>query len=189
TDRADEKVGGYSRGMKQRLALARALLHEPQLIFLDEPTAGLDPVASRQVRKQISQLSREKGRTVFLCTHNLVEAQQLCDRVAVLRHGRLIAMGTPANLARQMGASLRLEIEIADENIEMALEILRHHPGVSSLSSQTGIITILGIAREQIPDLVSSLSRDGVRLYRVALQEPDLEDVYFALHGAQEGSK
>lgn len=187
-DRADEKAGGYSKGMKQRLALARALLHEPQLLFLDEPTAGLDPVASRQVRRQISQLSHERGRTVFLCTHNLVEAQQLCDRVAVLRHGRLIAMGTPAELARQMGGSLRMEIEVANESTETALEILRRHPGVTGLSSENGIITILGVAREQIPDLVSALVGDGLRLCRVAPQEPNLEDVYFALHGAQEGS-
>jgi ABC-2 type transport system ATP-binding protein len=185
-DRVDEKAGGYSKGMKQRLALARALLHEPQLLFLDEPTAGLDPVASRQVRRLISQLSRERGRTVFLCTHNLIEAQQLCDRVAVLRHGCLIAIGTPADLARQMGGSLRMEIEVVPESTEVALEILRCHPDVSGVSSENGIITILGVAQEQIPDLVSVLVRDGLRLYRVAPQEPNLEDVYFALHGAQE---
>src|SRR5512133_599418 len=94
-DRADEKVGGYSKGMKQRLALARALLHQPEVLFLDEPTDGLDPVATRHVHMLVTRLSRDMKRTVFLCTHNLVEAQLLCDRVAVLEHGRLLAIGTP----------------------------------------------------------------------------------------------
>jgi ABC-2 type transport system ATP-binding protein len=95
SDRAREKVGGYSKGMKQRLALARALLHQPDILFLDEPTAGLDPVAARAVHELIVRLSREEGRTVFLCTHNLTEAQRLCQRVAVMEHGRLAAVGTP----------------------------------------------------------------------------------------------
>ncbi len=83
-DRADGRVGEFSKGMKQRLALARALLHEPPLLFLDEPTAGLDPEAARQVTEMIARLSRKEGRAVFLCTHNLTEAQRLCDRVAVM---------------------------------------------------------------------------------------------------------
>ena len=99
-DRADDRVATYSTGMRQRLMLARALLHEPEIMFLDEPTAGLDPVAARQVHELIGRLAREERRTVFLCTHNLVEAQRLCDRVAVLEHGRLAALGTPGELAR-----------------------------------------------------------------------------------------
>ncbi|MGD8627387.1 MAG: ABC transporter ATP-binding protein, partial [Anaerolineae bacterium] len=79
-DRAGEKVGNYSRGMKQRLALARALVHRPEILFLDEPTSGLDPVVTRRVHELIAHLSREEARTVFLCTHNLAEAQKLCSR-------------------------------------------------------------------------------------------------------------
>src|SRR5687768_1306323 len=99
--RADEKVGGYSKGMKQRLALARALLHKPEVLFLDEPTAALDPVAARHVNTLVETLARREGCTVFLCTHNLVEAQRLCDRVAVMQHGNLVALGTPSELTRQ----------------------------------------------------------------------------------------
>lgn len=95
-DQADERVSAFSKGMKQRLALARCLLHDPELLFLDEPTAGLDPVAAHEVHELIHKLSR-RGRTVFLCTHNLAEAQRLCDRVAVLRRGQLVALGTRPN--------------------------------------------------------------------------------------------
>ena len=109
-EHAEQKVGTYSKGMKQRLALARALLHEPEVLFLDEPTSGLDPIAAHHVHRLITHLSKEEGRTVFLCTHNLVEAQQLCDRVAVLEHGRLIALGTPGELIRQLEQDLRLMV-------------------------------------------------------------------------------
>ena len=87
--------------MKQRLALARALLHKPELIFLDEATSGLDPVSAHHVNGLIERMARREGCTVFMCTHNLVEAQRLCDRVAILEHGRLVALGTPAELTRQ----------------------------------------------------------------------------------------
>lgn len=184
--RADEKVGGYSRGMKQRLALARALLHKPQLLFLDEPTAGLDPVASRRVHQLICRLSREEKRTVFLCTHNLVEAQNLCDRVGVLEHGRLVAIGTPAELAEKLGRSLRLEIEVALQDQAVVLDILQRARGIGTPTKEDGVISVAGADREAIPDLVASLVAAGVRIYRVMPQEPSLEDVYFALHGEQE---
>jgi len=185
-DRADEPVGGYSRGMKQRLALARALLHEPEVLFLDEPTSGLDPVAARRVRQLIARLSREGGRTVFLCTHNLAEAQELCDRVAVLQQGRLLALGTPAELARRLVRSLRLEIEVASEGVPAALEVLRAALGTTDLAHQEGRITLQGADREQVPEMVAALVGAGVRIYRVVPQEPSLEDVYFALHGETE---
>ena len=105
-DRAAEKVAGYSKGMKQRLALARALLHRPQVLFLDEPTASLDPLAARHVNTLVETLARREGSTVFLCTHNLVEAQKLCDRVAVMEQGRLVALGTPAELTRQLQSTV-----------------------------------------------------------------------------------
>lgn len=185
-DRADERVGGYSRGMKQRLALARALLHEPELLFLDEPTAGLDPVATRHVHRLIGRLSREQGRTVFLCTHNLIEAQQLCDRVAVLEHGRLVALGTPTELALQSGSRARLEIKVHPDEISCALELLRSFPGISEVTSNQDIIMVLGAERSRIPDLVAALVEAGVRIYHIVPQEPSLKDIYFALHGVGE---
>jgi ABC-2 type transport system ATP-binding protein len=185
--RADDKVGDYSKGMKQRLALARALIHEPELLFLDEPTAGLDPVAARRVHGMITQLSHER-RTVLLCTHNLAEAQSLCDRVAVLEHGRLVAVGTPAELARQLGRSLRLEIEIAPADAPAALDVLRAIPDIGEPAHENGGLALTGIDREAIPGLVVALVAAGVRIYRMAPQEPSLEDVYFALHGEEGAS-
>lgn len=180
-ERAAEKVAGYSKGMKQRLALARALLHEPQILFLDEPTSGLDPVATRQVHELVRRLSREEARTVFLCTHNLDEAQQLCDRVGVMEHGRLIALGTPAELAQRMASSLSLELEVAPESRETALAIVRQ-AGLMLAPVEDGTIQVSGAGREAIPDLLADLIQGGVRLYRVAPQALSLTDAYFALH-------
>lgn len=182
SDRADEKVAGYSKGMKQRLALARALLHDPEILFLDEPTSGLDPVATRQVHEMIRHLSREEGHTVFLCTHNLNEAQQLCDRVGVMENGRLIALGTPAELVRQMHKSLQMEIEVDENGREAAVNVITQMDGMQSQACENGTLTITGIEREQIPEMLAGLVEAGVRIYRANPQEPSLTDVYFTLH-------
>ena len=197
-DRAEDKVGSYSHGMRQRLALARALIHDPKVLFLDEPTAGLDPVGSRDVHQLILHLSQQEGHTIFLCTHNLVEAQQLCDRVGIMRHGQLIALGTPRQLAQQMSSSSRLDVEVSAEDVPSALGILRALPmttelvtaptrlfqsddGTESPSGST-TITATGIAREVIPDVLNALVRGEVRMYRAGPQELSLQDAYFALH-------
>lgn len=185
-DRAGEKVYGYSKGMKQRLALARALLHRPEILFLDEPTAGLDPAATRRVHALIKQLSRREGRTVFLCTHNLAEGQELCDRVGIMENGRLLALGTPGELARQLSANLSLQLETDTEGVEAALQIISSVQGLSGQIEEDGFITVSGIEREMVPGLLNSLMEAGVRLYRVSPQEPTLADVYFALHGQEE---
>ena len=109
---ADARVATYSKGMRQRLALARALLHEPELLFLDEPSSGLDPVAARAVDQRIAS-QRSHGTTVLLCTHNLAQAEALCDRVVVLERGRVVASGAPAALAAELGAALRVRVRYA----------------------------------------------------------------------------
>jgi ABC-2 type transport system ATP-binding protein len=184
-DRADDKVGGYSKGMKQRLALARALLHKPAVLFLDEPTAALDPVAARHVHTLVERLARREGCTVFLCTHNLVEAQRLCDRVAVMEQGRLVALGTPSELTRQYVRRLDVDLEVDPAQGESALQILRELPhlvtGEPRRAKETITLTLAG--REAIPDLLAILVQNGLRVYRLAPQEANLEEVYFALHG------
>jgi ABC-2 type transport system ATP-binding protein len=188
SDRAGDRVSGFSRGMKQRLALARALLHEPELLFLDEPTSGLDPVSTRQVHTLIRDLSRDGGHTVFLCTHNLEEAQRLCDRVAVLEQGRVVALGTPAELARDLGQGVRLELETTSRAVATALRILEGFPDARDIT-RTEIPTVLSLAlpiRDHIPQLVARLVAADVPLFRITPQEPTLEDVYFALHGTKE---
>jgi len=182
TERSHDKVSEYSKGMKQRLALARALLHQPQILFLDEPTAGLDPVAARRVHELIHHMSSEEHRTVLLCTHNLAEAQKLCDRVAVLEHGRLVALGTPAELARRWGRRQTLRIELAPDQVPAALETISLIVDGSQSSVEDGTISVSGVDRESIPELISALVSRGARLYEVAQSEPSLEEVYFALH-------
>jgi len=187
-DRADEKVGGYSKGMKQRLALARALLHKPELLFLDEPTSSLDPVAARHVHILVENLARREGCTVFLCTHNLVEAQRLCDRVAVMEYGRLVALGTPSDLTRQYVKRLDVDLELDPLQMELALQILQGLPDlvVGAPKQEKDVLTLTLSGREAIPELLSVLVRKGVHIYRLAPQEANLEEVYFALHGGTE---
>jgi ABC-2 type transport system ATP-binding protein len=184
-ERANEKVGGYSKGMKQRLALARALLHKPEVLFLDEPTAALDPVAARHVHALVETLARREGCTVFICTHNLVEAQRLCDRVAVMEQGRLVALGTPSELTRQYVKRLDLDLEVDPAQMDLALQTLRQFPelviGLPKREKDTLTMTLSG--RECIPELLSILLGQGLRVYRLAPREADLEEVYFALHG------
>ncbi|MFP3853080.1 MAG: ATP-binding cassette domain-containing protein [Anaerolineales bacterium] len=182
--RANDKVGGYSKGMKQRLALARALIHRPELLFLDEPTAGLDPMAAREVHALIRQL-RLAGRTIFMCTHNLIEAQRLCDRVAVLRQGRIVAMGTVAELSARIGGGQELEIEVHEQDLDRALSLLESAYGESNVRRDRTLLVIDRIEKGRIPAALERLVTEGIRVYRLTPQEPSLEDVYFGLH--QEG--
>ena len=183
--RADEKVGGYSKGMKQRLALARALLHKPDVLFLDEPTAALDPVAARHVNTLVEILAGREGCTVFLCTHNLVEAQKLCDRVAVMQHGQLMAVGTPSELTRQYVSRLDVELEVDPLQMDLALETLQKVPqlAITTPRRENDILTMTLSGRDCIPELLSLLVQHQVRVYRLAPQEANLEEVYFALNG------
>jgi ABC-2 type transport system ATP-binding protein len=188
-DRAQEKVGGYSKGMKQRLALARALLHKPELIFLDEATSGLDPVSAHHVNGLIERMARREGCTVFMCTHNLVEAQKLCNRVAILEHGQLVALGTPAELTRQYVRRLDVEIEVLEEQISTARGVLRSLPEMvlGEPSKPNGALVITINKHESIPDVLAALVQNHVRVYRMAPQEANLEQVYFTLHEEREG--
>jgi ABC-2 type transport system ATP-binding protein len=184
-ERADDRVGGFSRGMRQRLALARALLHRPELLFLDEPTTGLDPVATRQLHDIIRQVSAQEGRTVVLCTHNLIEAQALAHRVAVLARGRLVAIGTSAELARHGGVVDRVTVEVHPDDVAGALRAVAGvGPGAGAPNAAGGVLTLDGVTRERVPEVVARLAAAGVRVYRVAPQEPTLADAYFALQPA-----
>jgi ABC-2 type transport system ATP-binding protein len=187
-ERAGEKVGGYSKGMKQRLALARALLHKPDVLFLDEPTAALDPVATRHVHTLVEALARREGCTVLLCTHNLVEAQHLCDRVAVLEHGRLVALGSPSELTRQYVRRLDVDLEVDPVQMDLTMQTLQQYPQlvIGAPKREKDILTMTLPGRECIPELLSVLIGQGLRVYRLAPREADLEEVYFALHGGAE---
>ncbi len=182
TGRGNEKVEGYSRGMKQRLHVARTLLHDPPVLFLDEPTIGLDPVGAREFRQVILDLqSAEK--TILLTTHYMFEADALCDRIAVIDNGRVIAMDTPGGLKKHVSDLSVVEVETYGTP-EPVLEKLRSFPFVDSLSvedhEQRQLLLIqTQRGAEAVPDLIAALNSQ--RLGRVVVREPTLEDAYVRL--------
>jgi ABC-2 type transport system ATP-binding protein len=181
-DRADDRVGGYSRGMRQRLALARTLLHDPPLLFLDEPTAALDPIASINVRELVRSLAAGSERTVLICTHNLAEAQELCDRVIILRRGRVVADGTPAEVTDAASIPVGVEIEVDPDHADDALRIAARGSGGAEVIGQ-GRVRVDGLPREAIPALVAELVASGASVYRVSPEQVTLEAAYVALYG------
>ncbi len=185
-DRAKDRVAGFSRGMKQRLALARTLLHDPDILFLDEPTAALDPVATRDVHELIEGFRRDRRRTVILTTHNLVEAQRLCDRVMIMQRGRALAIGSPAELGRSVMAGSRVDIEVPQSELEAAIRVLRE-AGLHDVETTADGLAVRVESRDAIPAAVAALARAQLAIYRVAEREPDLESAYFALHEASSG--
>jgi ABC-2 type transport system ATP-binding protein len=184
--RGDEKVEGYSRGMKQRLHVARTLLHDPDVLFLDEPTLGLDPVGAREFRQVILNLQSEK-KTILLTTPYMFEADALCDRIAVIDHGRIIALDTPGGLKAHVRDLNVVEVETFGAP-ESALEKLRALPFADSLSVEEQgqkQILLIQTARgaEAVPDVMSAL--DGLKVGRVIVREPTLEDAYVRLVGGK----
>jgi ABC-2 type transport system ATP-binding protein len=186
--RGDDRVATFSKGMRQRLAIARALLHRPPLLFLDEPTSGLDPAAARLVTGMIARLSRQEGRTVFLCTHNLTEAQRLCDRVGVIDRGALRALGRPQELARQFWQSVSVRIDLRGAPSAPVAALLDTHPLVSSHTQEDGAIQLMVESEEAIPTVVADLAAAGARIYAVIPKEHTLEDIYFRVQ-AGDGEK
>lgn len=186
TERAKDRAGGFSKGMKQRLALARALVHEPQILFLDEPTAALDPEAARTVTALIESLSRESGRTVFLATHNLDEAQRLCTRVAVLSHGKLLALGTTAELGRQLWQALWLDFELRAPLAPEQVAALRATDGIRDLQTDGDKLAAQVSDEAHIPAVIAAVAAGGGQIMRVNPREPSLEDIYFELQRRME---
>jgi ABC-2 type transport system ATP-binding protein len=180
--RGEEKVQGYSRGMKQRLHVARTLLHNPDILFLDEPTLGLDPVGAREFRQVILNLQSEK-KTILLTTHYMFEADALCDRIAVINHGRIIALDTPGGLKSRVSDMNVVEVETFGIP-ETILDRLRNLPFVDALSvedyDQKQMLLIqTGRGAEAVPDILGAI--DGQRVGRVIVREPTLEDAYVRL--------
>jgi len=177
-ERRGDVVGGFSKGMRQKLALARALLHEPDLVFLDEPTAGLDPEAAHMVRGYIREL-REQGRTVFLCTHNLDEADRLCDRIAVFKT-RLLVVDTPANLRRQLFGR-QIVFHLADDAAPY-LPAIQNFPFVQDAQAiENKLLVRLDDPDSQNPQLVRALVNAGADVRFVGELRYSLEDIYLQL--------
>ncbi len=180
--RERERVETYSRGMRQRLHIARGLLHDPELLFLDEPTIGLDPVGARELRETISGL-RSAGKTILLTTHYMFEADELCERLAVIADGRFVATGTPADLKAAVADQSIVEIETFGAPQE-ALDRLRAVPGVTSVGVETRdqaqvVLVQSAVGAELVPSLLQALN--GVTVGKVVAREPTLEDAYVEL--------
>ena len=185
TDRADDRVEGYSRGMKQRLHIAKGLVNDPQLIFMDEPTIGLDPEAARDCRKMIRELV-QGGKTVMLTTHYMFEADELCRRIGVIARGQIVALDTPADLKRFVKDITVIEVE-AQGAAESDLALLRKQPDVTAVNAEdVGERQIIRIQTprggEFIPEVTRILSR--ARIVDVRTKEPTLEDAYMKLVAA-----
>ncbi len=181
--RRQEAVGGFSKGMRQKLAIARALLHEPEVLFLDEPTSGLDPEAAHLVRDFISELSQE-GRTIVLCTHNLDEADRLCDRVAVFKT-RLLAVDTPTNLRRKLFGRA-VVFHLAEVKNQFA-EVVRQKEYVHEAETvDSKLIVKLDDPERHNPELIQELVKLGARVQFVGEMRQSLEDVYLQLMGLGE---
>jgi len=177
-DRRSEPVGRWSRGMKQKLAVARALLHKPSLLFLDEPTSGLDPVAAAALRDELGTLVRREGVTVFLTTHNLVEAERLCGRVAVIKQGRLLAVGHPDELK----ARSPTRAEISGRGFgDATLALLRGRPGVVRADLQNGRIVLDLTESAETAPLVGLIVQNGGQVEEVRKDKGSLEDVFLTL--------
>jgi ABC-2 type transport system ATP-binding protein len=180
--REHERAEGYSRGMKQRLHVARGLLHDPDVVFLDEPTIGLDPVGAREVRATIGSLT-EAGKTVLLTTHYMFEADALCDRIAVISHGEIVASGTPAELKRGVTEGRVVEVEVFGA-AEQCVERVRALGGVTAVAieerEQAQVLVVQTAAEAELTHAILGCL-DGSEVGRVSQREPTLEDAYVAL--------
>lgn len=177
--RRDEPIGRWSRGMKQKLAVARTLMHRPELVFLDEPTAGLDPVASAALRDDLASLAAQEGVTIFLTTHNLVEAEKLCAQVGVIHHGQLLAVGSPADLRSRTSAP-RLYI-VGQGITSRIIECLQENALVSRVQQRNGelLVDLNDLTRSH--EIVAQLAGAGVQIDEVRKEKADLEEVFLRL--------
>lgn len=185
-DTAEKRAGNYSGGMKKRLDLASTLVHRPKILFLDEPTTGLDPQSRVGVWEYLRKLNKEERITIFLTTQYMEEADKLCDRLSIMDHGKMVASGTPAELKHEVGAdSIKLTLEngsVDDANLIRVKDALGSIQGVSSvMKSDEGITVYAKKAGLIIPDVVRALDGANVRLSTVSFSSPTLDDV-FLLH-------
>ena len=183
TERADDRVETFSSGMQQRLHLARALLHDPEVIFLDEPTVGIDPVGARELRQTIKNL-RQAGKTIMLTTHYMAEAEELCDRIAIVNKGKIVAMDTPTNLRKGISPESIIEITVTPENTGEIRKL------ITSLDGKTRVETTANLLENRFniytADPESVLQALGPSLQSKSIQglqvrNQTMEDVYVAI--------
>jgi len=175
-DAKDKKLAAYSTGMRQRLSLARAMIHRPEVLFLDEPTSGLDPESAQSVNQMIKQLAKEDGTTVFLCTHQLRYAQEICSSYGLIDEGVLLAQGTIEQLRAMVFSGMTVTIRADD----IPAEILSHRTGVNEYEISVA-------SEEDIPPVIRQIVDQGGNIYRVTAKRMSLEEIYFALIEERKG--
>ena len=187
----DRRVGTYSGGMRRRLDLALALVHEPGILFLDEPTTGLDPQSRSALWEEVERLARENGVTVFLTTQYLEEADRLADRVGIIDHGRLVAEGTPAELKASIGEPSVEAVPSRKEDLDRVTQVLAQFgsDGEPPHEHQDGVAVRLKHGGIRLADVVRALDREGLELAHLQLHAPTLDDVFLEKTGRSlEGS-
>jgi ABC-2 type transport system ATP-binding protein len=182
TDAADRRVGGYSGGMKRRLDLALALVHGPRLLFLDEPTTGLDPQSRTAIWEEVARLVKEDGMTVFLTTQYLEEADVLADRVGIIDHGEIVAEDTPANLKAKIGRSTVEVVPLDSADFAAAGKVLERFGELAS-GTRKGVAVRLRPGAEDLASVIRALDAEGLRVANVELHAPTLEDVFLEKTG------
>jgi ABC-2 type transport system ATP-binding protein len=183
TEKADAWVGKLSGGQRQRLAVATALVGNPKILFLDEPTTGLDPQSRRQLWDIIRSFQGDGG-TVLLTTHYMDEAERLCDRLAIVDHGQIIAEGTPADLIERLGGHHMVEFEVSGNSDGSALAVWRALPGVKSVRHDNGLVCLnVHEPHLTIPALLNAVEKQGQHLLRLTTRQASLEDVFVGLTG------
>ncbi len=182
-ERRNEKVAAFSKGMKQKLAIARALVHNPPILFLDEPTTGLDPEASKEVRDLMEQLSRREKHTILLCTHHLEDAEKLCDRVMIINQGKNIISGTPNELRNRITDQPEVQISLRklDSKIIEAAKRLSHVKKVGADKAESTLTITLDDVTLGTPDVVKSIVDAGGLILGVEVLRPSLEEAYLKL--------
>src|SRR6266536_2179565 len=183
TEAADRKVNGYSGGMKRRLDLALALVHRPRILFLDEPTTGLDPQSRAALWEEVGRLARQDGVTVFLTTQYLEEADVLADRVGIIDHGRIVAEGTPEQLKAEIGCSTVEALPATPEELGAVTTVLERF-GTRTTGFSPGTVAVqLATSDGNLADIVRALDAEDLRLAHLQIHEPTLDDVFLAKTG------
>ena len=183
-ERANDLVATYSGGMRRRLEIARGLIHSPEVLFLDEPTIGLDPQSRRAVWELLQKLREETGLTISLTTHYMDEAETLCDRIAIVDGGKFIAIGTPQELKSMVKGSDRIELEIKTGDAAAIAAMIRAQPYVHEVSDTSGKLTVsTDDGAHMMPRLISAIDEAGAELSSIKLERMSLEDVFIRFTG------
>jgi ABC-2 type transport system ATP-binding protein len=186
TERRDQSPGLFSTGLKQKLSLARALIHDPSVVFLDEPTSSLDPIMSKKVREFIDKMSEAQSKTFFMCTHLLSEAETICDRVAFISHGKLVELGRPQDLRRKFWIERTFELQLAGKEVAKAKGVVQSTGIVKGARVENDrLVFVTEEADRANPKIVKALVEAGLSIVELRERIPSLEDVYFKVIGGK----